>query len=171
MKSELNVVANRYGWRFYQKLEARTCFFVNLELTFALFFFIFCFDFIYQSSSYNLKVFEGKGVDLEEGGFRKVCGFLKQKKEISNPFQLFFCFKNPYSFLDLILWVLKITLRIFSMVMQRFQVIFNTYKNNEKIIRSASAAAQSKCIIFLFADWDVSDCFCGKVDAIDLKER
>jgi hypothetical protein len=57
------------------------------------------------------------------------------------------------------------------MVMKRFQVIFNTYKNNEKIIRSASAAAQSKCIIFLFADWDVSDCFCGKVDAIDLKER
>ena len=44
-------------------------------------------------------------------------------------------------------------------------------QNNEKIIRSASAAAQSKCIIFLFADWDVSDCFCGKVDAIDLKER
>ena len=57
------------------------------------------------------------------------------------------------------------------MVMQRFQVIFNTYKNNEKIVRSASAAAQSKCIIFLFADWDVSDCFCGKVDAIYLKER
>ena len=73
--------------------------------------------------------------------------------------------------MDLILWVLKITLRIFSMVMQRFLVIFNTYKNNEKIIRSASAAAQSKGVIFLFADWDVSDCFCGKVDAIDLKER
>ena len=51
-----------------------------------------------------------------------------------------------------------------------FQVIFNTYKNNEKIIPSASAAAQSKCIIFLFAYWDVSDCFCGKADAIDLKE-
>ena len=50
-------------------------------------------------------------------------------------------------------------------------MIFNTYKNNEKIIPSASAAAQGKCIIFLFADWDVSDCFCGKVDAIDLKEK
>jgi hypothetical protein len=109
VKSELNVVANRYGWRFYQKPEARTCFFVNLELTFALFFFIFCFDFINQKSSYNRKVFEGKGVDLEEGGFRKVCGFSKQKKEISNSFLLFFCFENPYSFLDLILWVLKIT--------------------------------------------------------------
>ena len=24
---------------------------------------------------------------------------------------------------------------------------------------------------FLFAYWSVSDCFCGKVDAIDLKER
>ena len=24
---------------------------------------------------------------------------------------------------------------------------------------------------FLFAYWGVSDCFCGKVDAIDLKER
>jgi hypothetical protein len=114
---------------------------------------------------------EGKGVELEDGRLRKGYGFLKQEKEISNPFQLFFWFKNSYFFLDLILWVLKITLRIFSMVMQRFQVIFNTYKNNEKIIRSVSAAAQSKCIVFLFADWDVSDCFCGKVDAIDLKER
>ena len=47
-----------------------------------LLFFYFCFDFIYQSSSYNRNLFEGKGVDLEEGGFRKVCGFLKQKKEI-----------------------------------------------------------------------------------------
>ena len=45
-------------------------------------FFIFCFDFIYQSSSYNRNLFEGKGVDLELDGFRKVCGFLKQKKEI-----------------------------------------------------------------------------------------
>jgi hypothetical protein len=27
-------------------------------------------------------------------------------------------------------------------------VIFNSYKNNEKIIRSASAAAQSKCVVF-----------------------
>ena len=50
-------------------------------------------------------------------------------------------------------------------------MIFNTYKNNEKIIRSASAAAQSKCVVFLFAYCGVSDCFCGKVDAIDLKER
>jgi hypothetical protein len=50
-------------------------------------------------------------------------------------------------------------------------VIFYTYKNNEKIIRSASAVAQSKCVFFLFAYWSVSDCFCGKVDAIDLKER
>jgi hypothetical protein len=26
-------------------------------------------------------------------------------------------------------------------------------------------------MIFLFAYWYVTDCFCGKVDAIDLKER
>jgi hypothetical protein len=71
VKAELNVVANRYGWRFYQKPEARTFFFVNLELTFALFFFIFCFDFIYQSSSYNRNLLEGLGVDLEEGRLRK----------------------------------------------------------------------------------------------------
>jgi hypothetical protein len=45
-------------------------------------FFIFCFDFIYQSSSYNRKFFKGMGVDLEEGGFWKGCGFSKQKKEI-----------------------------------------------------------------------------------------
>ena len=82
MKVEQSVVANRYGWRFYQKPEARTCFFANLELTFAFFFFIFCFDFIYQSSLYNRILFEGLGVDLEVDGFRKVCGFLKQKKEI-----------------------------------------------------------------------------------------
>ena len=51
-----------------------------------------------------------KKVDEIDNVLRKGYGFLKQKKEISNPFQLFFCFKNPYSFLDLILWVLKITL-------------------------------------------------------------
>ena len=45
------------------------------------------------------------------------------------------------------------------------------FKKQCKYLRSALAAARSKCIIFLFADWDVSDCFCGKVDAIDLKER
>lgn len=42
---------------------------------------------------------------------------------------------------------------IFLILLQKFQVIFNTYKNNEKIIRSASAAAQSKCIVFLFTYW------------------
>ena len=81
VKSELNVVANRYGWRFYQKPEAWTCFFVNLELTFALFFFIFCFDFIYQSSSYNRILFEGLGVDLEEGRLRKVYQILGMDKK------------------------------------------------------------------------------------------
>ena len=57
-----------------------------------------------------------KKVDEIVGRRRKEYGFLKQKKEISNPFLLFFCFKNPYSFLDLILWVLKITLRSFSIL-------------------------------------------------------
>ncbi len=108
---------------------------------------------------------------MEENGLRKGYGFLKQKKEILNPFQLFFCFKNPYSFLGLILWVLKITLQRVLILWYRFQVIFNTYKNNEKIIRSAAAVAQSMCIVFLFAYWVFFDCFCGKVDAIDLKER
>lgn len=74
--------------------------------------------------------------------------FQNRKKRYKIPFQLFFWFENPYSFLDLILWVLKITLRIFLIIMQKFQVIFNTYKNNEKIIPSASAAAQSKCVVF-----------------------
>jgi hypothetical protein len=96
---------------------------------------------------------------------QKGYGFLKQEKEILNLFRLFFCFKISYSFVDLILWVLKITFQIFSIIVQKFQVIFNTYKNNEKIIRSASAAAQSKCIVFLFAYWGVSDCFCGKAGA------
>jgi len=45
------------------------------------------------------------------------------------------------------------------------------FKKQCKYLRSALAAARSKCIIFLFAYWDITDCFCGKVDAIDLKER
>ena len=45
------------------------------------------------------------------------------------------------------------------------------FKKQCKYLRSALAAARSKCIIFIFAGWDVSDCFCGKVDAIDLTER
>ena len=53
-------------------------------------------------------------------------------------------------------------------VLMKMESIF---KKQCKYLRSALAAARSKCIIFLFAYWDVSDCFCGKVDAIDLKER
>ena len=52
-----------------------------MELTFALFFFIFCFDFIYQSSSYNRILFEGLGVDLEEGRRRKVYQILGMDKK------------------------------------------------------------------------------------------
>jgi hypothetical protein len=62
--------------------------------------------------------------------------------------------------LDLILWVLKITLRIFSIIGQKFQVIFNTYKNNEKIIPSAMGQQRRQVCGFLFAYWGVSDCFC-----------
>ncbi|WP_194313218.1 hypothetical protein [Flavobacterium soyangense] len=39
-----------------------------------------------------------KKVDEIDDVLQKGYGFLKQKKEISNPFQLFFCFENPYSF-------------------------------------------------------------------------
>ena len=53
-------------------------------------------------------------------------------------------------------------------VLMKMESIF---KKQCKYLRSALAAARSKCIIFLFAYWDVTDCFCGKVDAIDLKER
>jgi hypothetical protein len=44
-------------------------------------------------------------------------------------------------------------------------------KNNANTYLVRCGSSASKCIIFLFANWDVSDCFCGKVDAIDLKER
>jgi hypothetical protein len=63
-------------------------------------------------------------------------------------------------FLDLILWVLKITLRIFSILWQKFQVIFNTCKNNENIIPSAMGQWRKQVCGFLFAYWGVSDCFC-----------
>ena len=66
---------------FSKTRRAWTCFFVNLELTFALFFFIFYFDFIYQSSSYNRILFEGLGVDLEEGRLRKVYQILGMDKK------------------------------------------------------------------------------------------
>ena len=72
------------------------------------------------------------GVYLEVGGFRKGCGFLKQEKEILTPFRLFFCFKNPYSFLDLILWVLKITLRSFLILWHWFSSDFQYLQKQGK---------------------------------------
>jgi hypothetical protein len=36
-------------------------------------------------------------------------------------------------------------------------------------VRWGSSAG--KCIVFLFANWGFSDCFCGKVDARNFKER
>ena len=50
-------------------------------------------------------------------------------------------------------------------------MIFNTYKNNEKIIPSAMGQQRRQVCGFLFAYWGVSDCFSGKAGAIDLKER
>ena len=44
-------------------------------------------------------------------------------------------------------------------------------KNNALNYRVRWCSSASKGIIFLFAYWDVSDCFSGKADAIDLKER
>jgi hypothetical protein len=38
-------------------------------------------------------------------------------------------------------------------------VIFNTYKNNEKIIPSAMGQKRRQVCGFLFAYWGVSDCF------------
>jgi hypothetical protein len=43
--------------------------------------------------------------------------------------------------------------------MQKFQRIFNTYKNNEKIIPSAMWQKRRQVCGFLFAYWDASDCF------------
>jgi hypothetical protein len=44
-------------------------------------------------------------------------------------------------------------------------------KNNENFCRVRRCSSACKGVIFLFAYWDVTDCFCGKVDAIYLKER
>jgi hypothetical protein len=38
-------------------------------------------------------------------------------------------------------------------------VIFNTYKNNEKIIPSAMVQKRRQVCVFLFAYWSVPDCF------------
>jgi hypothetical protein len=38
-------------------------------------------------------------------------------------------------------------------------VIFNTYKNNEKMIPSAMVQKRRQVCAFLFAYWGVSDCF------------
>jgi hypothetical protein len=42
---------------------------------------------------------------------------------------------------------------------ETFQVIFNTYKNNEKIIPSAMRQKRRQVCGFLFAYWGVYDCF------------
>ena len=81
MKAENSVDANRYGWRFYQKPEAWTCFFVNLELTFAFFFFILYFDFKFWTLSYNRNLFEGLGGDLEDGRLLKGYQILGMEKK------------------------------------------------------------------------------------------
>jgi len=132
------------GWRFFYKNRRPELYFLE---TGAYLYFLFFYFFIFLPRGSIIWRLAKKCDEIDECSW-KGYGFLKQKKEISNPYLLFFCFKNPYSFLDLILWVLKITFQIFSIIVQKFQVIFNTYKNNEKIIRSASAAAQSKCVVF-----------------------
>jgi hypothetical protein len=136
VKPELNVVAKRYGWRFFLKPVGLELFFLETgTYLYFLLFIIFYFLFFFQPLSFcwrQIKIFEEI-----DNAFRKGYEFLKQKKEISNLFLLFFCFKNPYSFLDLILWVLNITFSIFLIFQKSFQVIFNIYKNNEKIIPSA----------------------------------
>jgi hypothetical protein len=54
---------------------------------------------------------------------------------------------------------LKITFPIFLILLEKFQVIFNTYKNNENIIPSAMGQQRRQVCGFLFAYWGVSDCF------------
>jgi hypothetical protein len=104
------------------------------------------------------------------GWLWKGYGFLKQKNNITSiPF--FFCFKNPYSFLDLILWVR--TIALLESYFSGINVVSDGLHSQKQcmIIPSAVAVARSKGIVFLFAYWGFSDCVCEKVDAIDFNQR
>jgi hypothetical protein len=54
-----------------------------------------------------------KNVDSENGSSSERVWIFKTEKRDKIPFLLFFWFENSYSFLGLILWVLKITIRNF----------------------------------------------------------
>ena len=127
--------------------------FLKLELTFTFFLFIFLFSFWPRCFYWRLI----ENVDEIEGCLRKGCGFLKQKKEISNPFQLFFCFKNPHSFLDLILWVLKITFWSFLILWYRFssdfQYLQKQWKNDTECDGAVAQASVWFFICLLGCFW------------------
>ncbi len=62
---------------FSKTRRAWTCFFVNLELSFALFFFIFYFEYPIKMLLFNRMKSEGMGVDLEDSRLRKGCKILR----------------------------------------------------------------------------------------------
>jgi len=62
---------------FSKTRRAWTWFFVNLELIFALFFFIFYFEYPIQMLLFNRMKCEGMGVDLECGRLGKGCKILR----------------------------------------------------------------------------------------------
>ncbi len=82
-------------------------------------------------------MFYGKGMD-----------FQNRKKRYKIPYRLFYWFENSYSFLDLIMWVLKITYPIFSILWKKFPSDFQYLQKQCKNFRSATAAAQSKCVVY-----------------------
>jgi hypothetical protein len=79
----------------------------RLELSFletgAYLYFLFIYFFIFLVTDKRLMKWDRKKLIRKKGVLQKGYEILKQKKETSKPFLLFFCFKISYSFLDLIL--------------------------------------------------------------------
>ena len=90
---------------FLKTRRAWTFFSWNWNLPLLSFYLFFYFARI-TSACYDLK---SKKVELKYGYSLERVWIFKTEKRDKIPCRLFFCFKNLYSFLDLILWVLKIT--------------------------------------------------------------
>jgi hypothetical protein len=100
----------------------------------------------------------------------KEYGFSKQKT-LKLPFQFFFCFENPYSFLDLILWVQIIALEKWCLT--GINVVSDGLHSQNQciIIPSVGGSSSKQGYCFFICLVGGIDCVCEKVDAIDFNQR
>ena len=113
---------------------------------------------------FNRMKSEGMSVELEDSRLWKVCKIfrdgwknqIKYYKCFSSGTEILHSFLSDLIFEDACSSIESIGFQFAVDVVMEMGSIFKKQCN---YLRSALAAARSKCIIFLFAYWDVSDCF------------